>query len=217
MSARVLAVAVALAAAVAAPRAAAADRPVQVPMTIFEHGTSLWLKTTVTPFDEAAYKRFDTGLASTVVIRIWLYPKGSTRPITFQLLRRQVVYDLWDEVYQIALDGPGARRRVHTVKFKAEALKLMTDLDTMWIAELSSIAFDTEYQIAIIAELNPVSPQTLAEVRKWLSDGAGNGLDRGGSFFGSFVSVFVNFKVPEADRVVQLRSQPYTRKRPPAP
>jgi len=87
----------------------------------------------------------------------------------------------------------------------------------MWIAELSSIAFDTEYQVAIIAELNPVSPQTLAEVRKWLSDGAGNGLDRGGSFFGSFVSVFVNLKVPAADRVLRIRSQPFFRPTPEKP
>jgi hypothetical protein len=66
----------------------------------------------------------------------------------------------------------------------------------------------------VVAELNPVSAATMAEVRRWLSDGSGGGLDRGGSFFGSFVSVFVNLKLPAADRVVRLRSQPFFRPRP---
>jgi hypothetical protein len=59
-----------------------------------------------------------------------------------------------------------------------------------------------------------VSQETLAEVRRWLSNGSGGGLDRGGAFFGSFVSVFVNLKVPEADRVLRIRSQPFYRPEP---
>ena len=63
-------------------------------------------------------------------------------------------------------------------------------------------------------ELNPVSDQTLTEVRRWLTQGSGGGLDRGGAFFGSFVSVFVNPKIPPADRVIRIRSQPFYRPRP---
>jgi len=51
-------------------------------------------------------------------------------------------------------------------------------------------------------------------VRRWLSQGTGGGLDRGGAFFGSFVSVFVNPKIAEADRVLRLRSQPFYRPKP---
>lgn len=213
---RLAAVAVAIAVALAVPGRAAAADPPEVGMTFIERGSSLFVKTSVTSvLDLAAYNRLENGLPSTIVIRIWLYPKGSKRPVTFQLLHRQVVYDLWDEVYQVALSGPRGRR-VYTVKFKADALKLMTEIDPIWVSELIGIAHDTEYYVAVVAELNPVSAQTLAEVRRWLSDGAGNGLDRGGSFFGSFVSVFVNFKVPEADRVIRMRSQSFVRARPPA-
>ena len=63
-------------------------------------------------------------------------------------------------------------------------------------------------------DLNPVSPETLTEVRRWLSQGTGGGLDRGGVFFGSFVSVFVNPKIAEADRVLRIRSQPFFRPKP---
>jgi hypothetical protein len=51
-------------------------------------------------------------------------------------------------------------------------------------------------------------------VRRWLSQGTGGGLDRGGVFFGSFVSVFVNPKIADADRVLRIRSQPFYRPKP---
>jgi hypothetical protein len=190
------------------------DAPETRVMKFAERATSLYVTTNVTTlFDSSAYEKLEDGLPSTVVIRLWVYPKGGKNPVAFQLLHRQVVYDLWDEVYQVALSGPTGRR-VYTVKFRAEALKLVTAIEQVAIADVASIPYATQFELAVVAELNPVSSETMAEVRRWLSDGAGGGLDRGGSFFGSFVSVFVNLKVPDADRVVRLRSQPFYRPRP---
>jgi hypothetical protein len=70
------------------------------------------------------------------------------------------------------------------------------------------------FVLKLVAELNPVSKETLAEVRRWLSQGNGGGLDRGGTLFGSFVSVFYNPKIADADRVMRIRSQPFYRPTP---
>ena len=96
----------------------------------------------------------------------------------------------------------------------ADALKLLTSLDEVPIARAADIPYEDHHVLAIEAELNPVSQQTLAEVRRWLTQGTGGGLDRGGSFFGSFVSVFVNPKVAAADRVIRIQSQPFYRPKP---
>lgn len=199
--------------AVAAPSRADDRAP---KWTFVERGKQIFVTTTVTSvFDAKAYHDLEYGLPSTVVIRLWVYPEGSKRPVAFQALQRTVVYDLWDEVYQVALVWPTGRR-VYTVKYRAEALTLMTTLDQVPIVDVATLGYDTHYVVALVAELNPVSPETLAEVRRWLSDGAGGGLDRGGSFFGSFVSVFVNLKIPDADRVVRQQSQPFYRPQPKA-
>ncbi len=208
-----LVLAVAIALGVTATTVAADDR---APDWIFaERGTRMYLSTSVTSvFDVAAYDRLEEGIPATVVIRLWVYPRGSKRPIAYQISKREIVYDLWDEVYQVAIISPTTGSRVYTVKYRAEALTLTTGLEQLPIADTSQLAYDTHYVVAVVAELNPVSAETLAEVRRWLSDGAGGGLDRGGSFFGSFVSVFVNLKIPEADRVVRQQSQPFYRRRP---
>ncbi|MBP6633235.1 MAG: hypothetical protein KBG28_03210 [Kofleriaceae bacterium] len=192
--------------------AAAEDGSLAQRMAFAERGQGLVVTTTIGRlFDSTAYDALDSGFPTTIVIRLWVYPKGKSSPVGFQLLQRRAVYDLWDEVYAVRLDGPGGRRTLR-VKYRADALKLLTSIDALPIANLADLPIEAHHVLAVVAELNPVSQETLAEVRRWLSDGSG-GLDRGGSFFGSFVSVFINPKVPAADRVLRLRSQPFYRPR----
>jgi hypothetical protein len=190
------------------------DAPQLQKMRFVERGDALTVSTVISQlFDNPAYNALDSGFTSTVVIRVWVYPKDSQDPISFVLLRRQVVYNLWDEAYELRFDEPSGRRDFKE-KRKSEALKQLTSIDDLPIARLTSIPHESIFLLALQVELNPVSKETLAAVRRWLTQGQGGGLDRGGAFFGSFVSVFVNPKIPEADRVVRLRSQPFFRPKP---
>lgn len=202
---------------VAAPALARAEddeRPELQKMRFVERGEQLHVTASIAKlFDRAAYEALDSGFTSTVVIRIWIYPRDSTDPVAFMLVQRQVLYNLWDEVYELKFDESSGRKVVKE-KRKAEALRKITSLDDLAVSPLSSLPYDQIYLLAMEVELNPVSKETLAQVRRWLSQGTGGGLDRGGAFFGSFVSVFVNPKIAEADRVIRLRSQPFYRPRP---
>lgn len=190
------------------------DKPEIHKFRFIERGQNLTITANPTPlaklFDSAAYEALDSGFTSTVVIRIWIYPKGSTDPVAYVLIKREVVYNLWDEVFELRIDGKAPIKE----KRQSEALKKMTTLDDVPVARLASLPYEQVYLLAMVVELNPVSKETLAEVRRWLSQGTGGGLDRGGAFFGSFVSVFVNPKIPEADRVLRVRSQPFYRPKP---
>ena len=190
------------------------DKPELHKFRFIERGQNLTITANPTPlaklFDSAAYEALDSGFTSTVVIRIWIYPKGSTDPVAFVLLQRQVLYNLWDEVFELRIDGRAPIKE----KRQSEALKKLTAVDDLPVARLASLPYEQIYLLAMQVELNPVSKETLAEVRRWLSQGTGGGLDRGGAFFGSFVSVFVNPKIPEADRVLRVRSQPFYRPKP---
>ena len=126
---------------------------------------------------------------------------------------RSIVYDLWDEDFTVKLCDICKPRKV---KKQAEAFKLLTELVDEPIASLADMpeGEDNVFYLAMRLDLNPIDKKTLTEVRRWLSQGTGGGLDRGGAFFGSFVSVFVNPKIAEADRVMRLRSQPFYRPKP---
>jgi len=183
-------------------------------MRFVERGEDLVVTATIAQlFDTHTYDALDNGFATTVEMQIWVYPRGSTDPIAYQKLVRSIVYDLWDEEFTVKLCSACKPRKV---KKQAEAFKLLTHVDDEPVATLADIPTgeDNVFYLAMRLDLNPVDKKTLTEVRRWLSQGTGGGLDRGGAFFGSFVSVFVNPKIAEADRVLRMRSQPFYR---PAP
>jgi hypothetical protein len=144
------------------------------------------------------------------VIRIQITPRDSDEPVAEQLIQRSVVYEVWDEVYTLQLELPGGKKKIQ-VKAQSEALKWLTSINDLPAARLAVLPVDQVFVLKMVVELNPVSKETLAEVRRWLSQGQGGGLDRGGAFFGSFVSVFYNPKIADADRVLRIRSQPFYR------
>jgi hypothetical protein len=204
--------------AIVRPAHAEDDKPELQRMRFVERGDDLTVST-LPPggigklFDAHAYEALSTGIPSSVVIRIQITPRDSNDPVAEQLIQRSVVYDVWDEIYTLRLEQPDGSRTIK-VKYRAEALKWLTAIDDLPVARLAVLPVDQVFVLKMVVELNPVSKETLAEVRRWLSQGNGGGLDRGGAFFGSFVSVFVNPKIPEADRVLRIRSQPFYRPRP---
>jgi hypothetical protein len=192
----------------AAPGAYADDKPEVQRMRFIERGDDLTVTTTIPRlFDSAAYDALESGFQSTVVIRMWVYPRDSTEPVAFKLIERTARYDPWDENFVLRDD----EHRQVKVKRKSDALKLLTSIEDVPIARLAELPYDQVFLLAMVVELNPVSKETLAEVRRWVSQSTGGGIDRGGAFFGSFVSVFVNPKIPDADRVLRIRSQPFYR------
>jgi hypothetical protein len=211
------AIAAAAIALAAAPAHADDDKPELQRMRFVESGDDLIVR--IDPpggigklFDPPAYEALGTGIESTVVIRIQITPQDSNDPVAEQLIRRSVVYDVWDEVYRLQLDERGGQNKFQ-VRPRHEALKWLTSIDGLPVARLAALPVGKVFVLKMVVELNPVSTETLAEVRRWLSQGNGGGLDRGGAFFGSFVSVFYNPKIADADRVLRIRSQPFYRER----
>jgi len=201
--------------AIAGPARADDDLPELQRMRFIEHGDQLTVST-IPPggigklFDTTSYEALSTGPASIVVIRIQITPRDSDKPVAELTVQRSAVCDVWDEVYILRLEQPGAAKTIR-VKYRAEALKWLTAIEDLPVAPLAVLPVVQVFVLKMVVELNPVPKETLAEVRRWLSQGNGGGIDRGGAFFGSFVSVFYNPKIADADRVLRIRSQPFYR------
>jgi hypothetical protein len=207
---------VVVAALALAPRPARADDDDKVRTRKFgfaERGKSLTVSVSFTDvFTLGLLENLDSGFETTLVIRAYVYPdKTGALPVAFTAATVRIVYDLWGEVYLVRIvDGRGTREVA--VPTRAEVLKRATVLTEFPVAPLSKVPTGEIHFIGLIVEVNPVSEELLAEVRRWLARDAGAAkVDEGSSFFGSFVSIFVNPKIPIADRVLKLRSQPFYR------
>ncbi len=189
-----------------------AEKPSFKKMSFAERKGSLVASTTFTGlFDQDAYLGLSSGFPTTVVIRTYVYQKNKELPVSIQVLSLRVVYDLWDEVYLARVDGPKGRQNLRLTS-RLEVLRLVTQLSRFAVGSLREVRVGPHYFLALVAELNPVDKKRLAEMRRWLTkSGSESRLDSSSSFFGSFVSVFVNPKLQKADRIVRLRSQLFYR------
>jgi hypothetical protein len=193
-----------------------ADDDVQVRrMSFVESGQQLLVSASFTEiFDARAYQRLASGIPTTVLVRGTVVLKDSELPVSLTVGSYRVAYDLWDEVYTIQIDDPEGSRVVR-LRRRADVLATVGRVSRFPISALDRLSRGPHYHLALIVELNPVSEELLAEVRRWLSKPAGRGrLDVSSSMFGSFVSVFVNPKLAQAERVLRFRSQAFYRTEP---
>ena len=127
--------------------------------------------------------------------------------------RIEIVYDIWDERFRVRTTHGAGSDRAFEVKTIDEAFRAVTTLINFPIELGESLTPGERYAIAFRGDLNPLSPELMSEVRRWLRQPAGAqprpGAGRGDSFFGTFVTVFVNPQIEDSERQVSFTSQTF--------
>jgi hypothetical protein len=154
--------------------------------------------------------RLTSGFATRVLIQVVLV-RLDVRAVVAQSFRHtEIVYDLWDEKFRVRRIETSVPSEDRVMAKAGEALALATELRLFPVTELARLEPGGTYQLRFRADLNPLSPDVVAEVRHWLVRPPAQGrLGPADSFFGSFVSIFVNPQIPESDRRVEFVSQPF--------
>jgi hypothetical protein len=161
--------------------------------------------------DAAVADKLSSGLPQRIVTRVYAYPeRGGEEPITVAALSCRVVYDLWEGVYRVQAQTETSDR-----SFAASDLPSVVRacVDVRKLAFNDADAF-TRYRgqriyFAALIELNPLSPDTVQRIRRWLSKSGGDQM-RGDAFFGSFVSIFVSRRMGSAERSMAFRSEVFS-------
>jgi hypothetical protein len=181
-------------------------------MRFVERGDVLVVSTRFSELlDRAARDRLSSGFATTVSVRAYAVPIGDEVPITAARATFRVVYDLWGEDYVVRVETAAGKQN-HRLERRAAVVREITRLDRFPIGRLDAFEVGPRYVLWLVVELNPVPDELLAEIRRWLTRPAADArLDTASSFFGSFVSVFVNPRLAKADRVLRIHSQPFYR------
>jgi hypothetical protein len=155
----------------------------------------------------AVRKKLASGLPQTLALHIYAYGK-SGRPVAVTVRSCRVVYDLWDETYRLEVQTATEDRS-----------ELVRDLSVVvqrcLVADRVAVGRPTDWQkrsgqevhFAVLVEFNPLSADTVQRIRRWLARPARGGSFEGDAFFGSFVSLFVNRRIGDAERTLRFRSQ----------
>jgi hypothetical protein len=200
-------VAVAVSAASAA-EVRAEERPVR---QVGVHRRDGWLGISVSLrdlFGPRERERLRSGFVMRILLHAELWREGDKAPLTRQDRSTEIIYDLWDERFRVKVvesRGPLAAE----VATADAAIELATTLLNFPVAELTRLNPRFRYRVRLRADLNPLTEDLVADVRRWLVRTPGQGrTGTGDSVFGSFVNIFVNPRIEESERQIALWSQP---------
>ncbi len=155
-------------------------------------------------------EKLGSGLPQRIVTRVYAYPEGGQQPITVTVLSCRVVYDLWEGVYRVQEQTASADRS-RTVPDLKGVVQSCLNVRVMALGDHATFARHRSKRIyfGALVELNPLSPDTVQRIRRWLSKSGGGQL-RGDAFFGSFVSIFVSRRMGSAEHTLAFRSNTFT-------
>lgn len=149
-------------------------------------------------------RKLKSGLPQTLVTRVYAYSERNPQPLAVSARSCRVVFDLWEEVYRVQQEDE-RRDRHSTTRKLDEAVASCLRVSDMPIGDGLDAHHGERVYFAVIVELNPLSPDTVRRIRRWLSRSSGQQL-QGDAFFGSFVSIFVSRQMGTAERSVSFRS-----------
>jgi hypothetical protein len=158
----------------------------------------------------AAAERLTSGFVTRVLIRVALFKEGSPRPLAQTYRLSDIVYDLWDEKFRVRRNDASLASDLRDAGTAAEAVALAANLVQFPVADLAQLHPGASHRLSFSVDLNPLRPEVVTELRRWLARPPGQGrLSPGDSFFGSFVSIFVNPHIEDSERRIQFLSQSF--------
>lgn len=159
--------------------------------------------------DDVATRKLSSGIPIVIAMRAYVLPEGESEPVALAVRSCRVVYDLWDEVYRVRVTGPDGDKSTAAINVEG-VLRQCGEVRAFPVVGRAVLEPGRPHFLGIIAEVNPVSPEMLEQMRRWVSRPAGStGIGPGDALFGSFVGLFVR-RIGAADRVVRFRTQVVT-------
>ncbi len=156
--------------------------------------------------DPNVLNKLSSGLPNVIAMRAYLFHDGDDRPIALAVRRCDVTYDLWEEVYNIHITEQGRIRDTAAINVDG-VIRQCGEARDLAIADRSQLKAGEAYFVAAIVDVNPISPQLLEQMRKWMSRPRGSaGAGSGDAIFGSFTEVFLR-QIGTTDRTVKFRTQ----------
>lgn len=152
-------------------------------------------------------KKIDSGLPQRIAVQHFVYGPRPEEPLVAGGHSCKIVYDLWQALYRVDLEVIGGGTTSMALRTRAEVLERCLVMREVSLGEPRDYHGVRVMYVASLIQLNPLSTSTVARIRRWLARPRTDYNVETKSFFGSFVSLFVNDRIGAAERVLRLRSQ----------
>ncbi len=158
--------------------------------------------------DAAIVRKLQSGLATTIAMRAYVYHQGSSTPVALAPRVCKVVFDLWDEVFRVHISEPEGERDQAAVLDGVR--RLCTDARDLAVVKKNLLNAGEPYFLGVVVDVNPVSQEMIDQMRRWLTKPTGaTVIGPSDALFGNFAQLFAR-QVPTSDKTVTFRTQDVT-------
>lgn len=159
--------------------------------------------------DRTIRRKLTRGLPTTIVLTAAVYRAGSTEPLSTTAHTCKITWHVWDEVYLIEVVRPGHHSNAPKPTTTIEGvLRRCAEVRDLLAGDQTQIPPGTALYLKGQVQVNPVSPQVLQKIRRWLSRPSSTSTAApGDALFSTFTGLFLR-RIGEAERELQVTTLP---------
>ena len=149
--------------------------------------------------DANLQSKLSRGLPTTIVLTAAIYRAGSSAPLSTTAQTCKVTWHVWEEAYLVEVMRPGSTRQTWTTTTEG-VIRRCTEVRHLLAGDTTQIPRDTMLVAAGKIQVNPVSPELLQKIKRWVMRPSATGTAApGDALFSTFTGLFLQ-RIGDAER-----------------
>jgi hypothetical protein len=143
--------------------------------------------------------KLSRGLPTTIVLTAAVYRSGSSKVLATTAQTCKVTWHVWEEAYLVEVLRPGSARQSWTTTTEG-VIRRCTEVRHLLAGDAAQIPSGAALILAGKIQVNPVSPELLQKIKRWVTRPSATGTAApGDALFSTFTGLFLQ-RVGDAER-----------------
>jgi hypothetical protein len=159
--------------------------------------------------DAKIQDKLSRGLPTTIVLTAALFRIGSAQPLSTTAQTCKVTWHVWEEAYRVEITRPGGSQIRWTTTIEG-VLRRCAEARRLLAGDRSQIPQSVQLRATGKIQVNPISPEVLTKIQRWVMRPASTGTAApGDALFSTFTGLFLQ-RIGDAEREVKFVTLPAT-------
>lgn len=156
--------------------------------------------------DAGIRNKLSRGLPTTIVLTATIQRMGSGEPLSTTAQTCRVTWHVWEEAYHVEIIRPGASQVRWTTTLEG-VLRRCAEARRLLAGDASQIPAGAALYARGSIQINPVSPEVLQKLKRWVMRPSSTGTAApGDALFSTFAGLFLQ-RIGDAEREVRFQTR----------
>ncbi|HEX6272256.1 MAG TPA: hypothetical protein VFZ53_04430 [Polyangiaceae bacterium] len=157
--------------------------------------------------DAGIQSKLSRGFPTTIVLTATVQREGSSEALSTTTQTCRVIWDVWEEAYRVEIVRTGGTRTGWTNTIEG-VLKRCAETRRLLAGDATQVPLGVRLWVRGSIQVNPVSPQVLSKLRRWVMRPSSTGTAvPGDALFSTFTGLFMQ-RIGDAERDQKFLTRP---------